>query len=454
MELSAALPSGDVQIRPKERGLLHWLPLDMGARDISRTLSRRLAFCAAMLAALPLQASAAQLFAAVHILVLKKSCSWAREVVEPRWYFATVFALTLYYLILYIAVHRTREIIPVLTQYSPPKNLSPAALRYLFTGDSDRKTIAAVMLQLASRGVVSVECRKDWYFIRPRTNRLPPNLPPEEAAALSFMFLNDERLPTDRIPDFVRVRDLPGGVFPLHPLGGTNFLFLARKIHTALRAAHEKAYFSRNLMYSFPAISLSIFSVVYTAFPSPSAYFVAAFILAGILLTHFTPFVHEFLHHRFLQGGDDAGMIMLILVYVMLVVFLGSNVNQYYAAFQFSLLFAVFMNFAVPPMLRVPTEAGRQLLPEIDGYREFLSRVELDRLRRTEDPEWNPGAATENMAYAVALDRLALRLKLEHPVEENHRCRTRDGAFVVACALVSYDSGRGARGQLQSLVAG
>jgi len=158
------------------------------------------------------------------------------------------------------------------------------------------------------------------------------------------------------------------------------------------------------LLYSFPAISLSIFSVVYTAFPSPSAYFVAAFILAGILLTHFTPFVHEFLHHRFLQGGDDAGMIMLILVYVMLVVFLGSNVNQYYAAFQFSLLFAVFMNFAVPPMLRVPTEAGRQLLPEIDGYREFLSRVELDRLRRTEDPEWNPGAPTENMAYAVALD--------------------------------------------------
>ena len=239
MELSAALPSGDVQIRPKERGLLHWLPLDMGARDISRTLSRRLAFCAAMLAALPLQASAAQLFAAVHILVLKKSCSWAREVVEPRWYFATVFALTLYYLILYVAVHRTREIIPVLTQYSPPKNLSPAALRYLFTGDSDRKTIAAVMLQLASRGVVSVQCREDWYFIRPRTNRLPPNLPPEEAAAFSFMFLNDERLPTDRIPDFVRVRDLPGGVFPLHPLGGTNFLFLARKIHTALRRSRE-----------------------------------------------------------------------------------------------------------------------------------------------------------------------------------------------------------------------
>ncbi len=357
-----------------------------------------------MLAVLPLPASAVQPFAAVQILLLKKSCSWAREVVEPRWYFATVFALTLYYLILYMAVHRTREPVPVLTQYSPPKNLSPAALRYLFTGDSDRKTIAAVMLQLAARGLVSIECRKDWYFIRPRTNRLPPNLPPEEVAAFSLMFLHDEPLPTDRIPDFIRVRDLPGGVFPVHPFGGTNFLFLARKIHTALRAAHERAYFTRNLVYSFPAIALSIFSVVYTAFPSPSAYYVAAFVLAGILLTHFTPYIHEFLHHRFLQGGDDAGMIMLILVYVMLVVFLGSNVNQYYAAFQFSLLFAVFANFAVPPKLRVPTEAGRQLLPEIDGYREFLSRVELDRLQRTQDPEWNPGAATENMAYAVALD--------------------------------------------------
>jgi hypothetical protein len=354
---------------------------------------------------------------ATLLLVSRKPCSWARDTVDPRWYLVVVLLVTAYYLCLYLLVHRARIPVPLVPSYSPPQNLSPAALRYLFTGDSDRKTVAAVLLHLAARGLISIRCRKNWYLVEKRTERLPANLPAEEAAAFSVMFLHPEALPTDRLPDEPRVSgmsdmvahvselgDVPPGVFPLHPLAGLNFHLLARRLHTVLRTTHEKTFFRRNLIYCFPAILLSIFGVVFAAFPWPAAAYVTAFIAAGVLATHYTPYVHDLLHHRIRRVGDDAGMIVLVLVYATVIAGLGANVNQFFVPFELSLLFVIVANFLIPPLLRVCSATGRRILPQIEGYREFLARVELDRFQRDDNLGWAPGPDTENMAYAVALD--------------------------------------------------
>lgn len=78
--------------------------------------------------------------------------TWVRPTADPGAYLAAPLLLLLYYLILFLLVHRRRKPLPIIPQYAPPRNLSPAALRYLFIGDSDSKSVAAVLLQLASRG--------------------------------------------------------------------------------------------------------------------------------------------------------------------------------------------------------------------------------------------------------------------------------------------------------------
>src|SRR5689334_4992860 len=57
-------------------------------------------------------------------------------------------ALLVYYLIAWVRVGRGPAPGPIVAHYEPPANMSPAEARYLFTGTSDYKTVAAVLAHL------------------------------------------------------------------------------------------------------------------------------------------------------------------------------------------------------------------------------------------------------------------------------------------------------------------
>src|SRR4029077_17871782 len=132
-----------------------------------------------------------------HLAALQLSsnpATWLRPSANPGAYFAAPLLLLLYYLTLFLLVHRRRDPVPLIPQYAPPKNLSPAALRYIFTGDSDRKSVAAVLLQLASRGLISVKGHQNWFILNKLTDRVPPDLPREELKDFSALFLSPNPL--------------------------------------------------------------------------------------------------------------------------------------------------------------------------------------------------------------------------------------------------------------------
>jgi hypothetical protein len=54
-------------------------------------------------------------------------------------------------------------------------------------------------------------------------------------------------------------------------------------------------------------------------------------------------------------------------------------------------------------LLRCPTDRGRKVLDEIEGYRQFLLRVEQDRIDRLTDPA-ESSRLDAHMPYAIALD--------------------------------------------------
>ena len=113
----------------------------------------------------------------------------AVTVAEARSFLLMVAFLICYYLGASRWLQRKSSPGVILPQYSSPDGMSPGALRYLLTGNSDNKTVAAVMVDLASRGLVSMEPQTHYFSIAKRTDALPNDLPEEERAAFDLRCL-------------------------------------------------------------------------------------------------------------------------------------------------------------------------------------------------------------------------------------------------------------------------
>jgi hypothetical protein len=342
-----------------------------------------------------------------HLAALQLSsnpATWLRPSANPGAYFAAPLLLLLYYLTLFLLVHRRRDPVPLIPQYAPPKNLSPAALRYIFTGDSDRKSVAAVLLQLASRGLISVKGHQNWFILNKLTDRVPPDLPREELKVFSVMFLRPEPVNTLRIPDEFLAPDLPLDAYPVMPFAGNNFNALSNHIQRALREAHESTYFTRHLAFTVPATILSIGLIIYTTFLPAAAFWISSILIGTVLLALLTPVFRDFIHNRYRDPGNWAGIAALLIVGAVAMAGLARNMKHFEYIYLSSLVATLFLNVMAPGYLRVPKLAARALAPAIEGYREFLSRVEVDPLHRLDHPQWHSGADTQHMAYAVALD--------------------------------------------------
>jgi hypothetical protein len=64
---------------------------------------------------------------------------------------------------------------------------------------------------------------------------------------------------------------------------------------------------------------------------------------------------------------------------------------------------AIAMNVFSRYLLNAPTSAGRKVLADLFSFREFLSRVDADRLNRENAPGGTPNKLDPFMPYAVAL---------------------------------------------------
>jgi len=74
-------------------------------------------------------------------------------------------------------------------------------------------------------------------------------------------------------------------------------------------------------------------------------------------------------------------------------------------------------------LLKAPTQAGRKLRDEVEGFRDFLSTVELDKFRTLYPREIVPDTLDRFFPYAYALD-------LEHEWNERFGSAVRDAIRV------------------------
>ena len=357
----------------------------------------------------------------------------------PADYYHLLFPaiLFVYYFFFWLLVGRDPKIENVAPQYNPPPGISPGVARFIRTGGSDGTTLAAVAAELAAKGVVAIQPDGGKYFLTLLDTRKAVS--PEEAALIKSLFdvyIPAEAYAASRTATMGRstAAGQAGQLQPaLQPVtaspASSSFTAAAAQPQPARQAVIDPAegptikchldaiqdtfrknlggiYFRQNFIFAGlgmlatfawglgTALFLDANSSLFLTFWLLMFTSIAGLVIGGVWTSKPT---HPTLSQR----------ISRILLPVLFFALPGSVI--YWAAlprnhgFVLALLLSVLLNNIFFVIMRAPTALGRTTLVQLAGFREFLLRVEQDRLERMNTPAERAELMNRFLPYAIAL---------------------------------------------------
>ncbi len=312
---------------------------------------------------------------------------------------ATAFLLLiLYYVVVWSAVGRDPKRGVVMPLYEPPSNLSPAAMRYLIRMGFDNKVFASAILDMATRGFLTIRFQAGSYTLY-RTKADNRALTPDEKQLAAVMFEGRDQL-------------------WMHNENHTVFSAGVAILKSWLKQSEEKVYFVRNSWFLAPAIVFSVVLVAITAFLKSTGSLLAIIFLsvwlsvwslavAGLAMACFRAWKEAVTARQ-----QTAGLFGKAIFYTLVLLpFLAAECFAIFALTQFgSLPLALFLFASIALhilfhfLLKAPTVSGRRLLDQVEGFKMFLGVVDCDRLNRINPPEQTPETFEKFLPYALALD--------------------------------------------------
>ena len=344
--------------------------------------------------------------------------------------------LFVYYVIAWLVVGRDPGIKNVVPQYEPPQGVSPGVARYIITGGSDGTTMAAVLTGMDARGLISIHPAQKCYELTLLNTKIAAW--PEEAAVAKTLF--HVELPTQAYTDshtaIVGLPDLPSGTAQprraffnndlaaisldataastapartqavVDPAAAADIKTHIDAIQDTFRKNLQGIYFRQNFIFSgigmlltfiwglATAISIETQASIFITFWLLMFTSIAGLVMGGVFTSQPTqPTASQ-------QSGR----------FVMPLIFFGAPGAMIYFfalphshAFVIALLLAVLLNSVFFVVMRAPTAHGRITLRQLAGFREFLLRVEQDRLDRMNAPGSRAELMNRFLPYAIAL---------------------------------------------------
>ena len=314
--------------------------------------------------------------------------------------FAGLVLLMFYFAAVWWLVGRDPRRGTVIPLFAPPRDLSPAAMRYIHRMAYDRKAFAATLIGLAVKGVLTI-CETK-HFLGPvytLKHAGAPNAPLSRAEAV--------------VADALVAWD---GEVELTNKNHAQIAGAISQLKKVLSDEYERIYFNANRAWFWPGLTLIAGSMLAAAILSDDlggAFLVFLWSgLFGIAAGVFTYFA--FNAWRSAVIGHGAHIVNIAIA-------LGRTLAALpFAATLVGVTF--FLNDAIQPvtvailavealialvfyrLLRAPTLAGGKLRDEIDGFDLFLKTAEQARLETLQSPEVTPQLFEKYLPYAVALD--------------------------------------------------
>lgn len=344
--------------------------------------------------------------------------------------------LFVYYLICWSRVGRDPKVKNATPQYEPPSGISPGVARYIITGGTDGTTLAAVLTQLAAKGVISIQPQAGSY----RLELLKENASgeAEEAALVEVLFnqltesdsaaglastsgatttrelrdavsrISSQQLASQGLAMAAELAASPHRAMMIDPKSGSQVKLAIDAIQESFRNKFQGLYFSWNFAYVLAGMAVTFaFGLLASFFvdsPNAPSTFLTLWLLlftsiAGTVLV----FSKSSRPTQPTPGQRMTSAIVLLFFFVVPGFLIGAVAMPAAKWFVLSLLLSVALNSAFLVLMRAPTELGQRTLEQLAGFREFLERVEQDRLERMNTPEEKARLMNRFLPYAIAM---------------------------------------------------
>ncbi|MGI9414752.1 MAG: DUF2207 domain-containing protein [Hyphomicrobiales bacterium] len=302
--------------------------------------------------------------------------------------------LLLYYLAMWSIVGRDLPPGTIIPRYKPPSGVSPAAARFVTRMGFDDKTFSAAIVSLAVKGYLTIKQGIDKVYTLETTGETPELSPGERALAAKLFSSRNDRITLKQ--------------------ANHSELGEARKaLKTALQNEHETTHFVRNFGYFVPGLGITalvILGIVMFSEEPIGALFMSIWLSVWSYGVSFL-LMRVWTAWRAALGG--AGILMFgsaIFITLFALPFIGGlvmGIGFFVATTSLGgaiiLLVVAALNMLFFHLLKAPTRLGRQLLDQIEGFKEFLTVAEKDRMNMLNPPERTPELFERYLPYALAL---------------------------------------------------
>ncbi len=307
-----------------------------------------------------------------------------------------IAVILLYYLLAWRAVGRDPRAGFIVPLYTPPKNFSPAAMRFVRRMGYDDKAFTAAIVNLAVKGYLKIREAQDGEFTLEKTDNQNIKLALGEAAVVRVLFGGRGKHVTLKQANHSRI----GNALRAHKL--------------SLKADYEKAYFQTNRRYLIPGILLSIatLAVCVLSLPGEEQMAAAGFFTLWLSIWTIGVFLLLMGAYRSWKGVASGGSIGGALgASLFAAPFVAAEIGALAALlaivspiYPVTFLAVLLINFLFYQWLKAPTLAGRRLLDQAEGFRLFLSVAESEEMNFRNPPEKTPELFEAYLPFALALD--------------------------------------------------
>ncbi len=306
-----------------------------------------------------------------------------------------LFLLALYYFLSWLKVGRDPQPGAVIPRFTPPQNVSPAAARFIAKMAYDNKAFAALLVNMAVKGVLEIKQLGTKYTLILRS-RDTENLSPGERAIQEALFQLSDRITLNKQNNAI-IREA------------------VTSLQNVLKRDLLNIYFRLNRIYLIPGLVLSagiVACVILGSIDVNEAATITLWIImwsvgVGVLFVQtVTRWREAWRKGSSLSLKFKALFSSMFLLSFMGGWFLGADVllGAVSRTGLLVILALLIVNGVFAFLLKAVTLPGRKILDQLEGLKMYILTAEKDRLNLLNPPEKTPELFEKLLPWALALD--------------------------------------------------
>ncbi|WP_375584557.1 DUF2207 domain-containing protein [Cyclobacterium xiamenense] len=327
---------------------------------------------------------------------MEKTRSFLRDNGGILWLLLGIIAASLYYYYAWNRVGKDPHKGGIYPIFDIPEGLDAAAVRYLFKMGFDTKAYVAAIVELATGGYLKIIEEKRKKYVLEQVNVMETGNKGYQTI-LSSLFAEEKQITLTQ-----KEHKKIGGA-----LTG---------LKNDLAGRYEGSHFKPNTVWLIPGILLSalmlflgVKSVIDQSLEEENIFVIMGLVFSIFLLTLLAKVfltVMHYLDYGYVKLGTIIGegfsLVLLLAFPVAQFIFFDAQPLPY--GFLLMALILGLINVVFAFLMKAPTEKGRKVMDQIEGFRMYLNAAEKPLLETYNPPGVTPEVFEKFLPFAIALD--------------------------------------------------